>query len=78
MSGLRPPTFNKLDNNYFGFTKPSCNFENNKFDNDLINELIMIKIKEHNIQYAIIAGFCGRLKHRARKKHFCNFETIVP
>jgi len=30
-----------------------------------------------NIQYAIIAGFCGMLKHCARKKHLCNFETIV-
>ncbi len=34
--------------------------------------------KTANIQYAIIAGFCGRLKHCARKKHLCNFETIVP
>jgi hypothetical protein len=32
----------------------------------------------HNIQYAIIAGFCGRLKHCAKKKHLYNFETIVP
>jgi len=37
-----------------------------------------IKKHVHNIQYAIIAGFCGRLKHCARKKHLCNFETIEP
>ena len=29
--------------------------------------------KTHNIQYAIIAGFCGMLKHCARKNHLCNF-----
>jgi len=42
--------------------------QNNRLTND----------KTANIQYAIIAGFCGRLKHCARKKHLCNFETIVP
>lgn len=42
------------------------------------NELIKkIDKNGYNIQYAIIAGFCGRLKHCARKKHLCNFETIV-
>jgi len=40
--------------------------------------MIINKIKTHNIQYAIIAGFCGRLKHSARKKHLCQLETIVP
>ncbi len=44
VSGLRPPTFNKLDNNNFGFIKPIY-----KFDNYLINELIMNKKNEHNI-----------------------------
>jgi hypothetical protein len=37
-----------------------------------------MKNKANNIQYAIIAGFCGWLKHCARKKHLCNFETIMP
>lgn len=36
-----------------------------------------MKLNAANIQYAIIAGFCGRLKHCARKKHLCKFETIV-
>ena len=29
----------------------------------------MIKKNGYNKQYAIIAGFCGWLKHCARKKH---------
>ena len=43
----------------------------------LINNKQMKK-NAYNIQYAIIAGFCGRLKNCARKKHLCNFDTIVP
>ena len=30
----------------------------------------MIKLQVHNIVYAIIAGFCGNLKHSASKLHF--------
>ncbi len=50
VSGLRPPTFNNnLNDNNFGFNKPICKFDNNKFDNDLINELIMNDEKTDNI-----------------------------
>jgi len=32
----------------------------------------------HNIVYAIIAGFRGKLKLCASKKHLCKPETTVP
>jgi hypothetical protein len=32
----------------------------------------------HNIVYAIIAGFRGKLKLSARNKHSYKLETIVP
>lgn len=50
VSGLRPPTCNnKLGNNNFGFNKPICKLDDNKFDNNLINELIMNEKKNDNI-----------------------------
>lgn len=46
-----------------------------------MNYIQTIKQKDENtanIQYAIIAGFCRKLKLSASKKHLCKLETIVP